>query len=206
MAKPEEQVLVVKRELSDRLGSFQGLCADVDRYLGAFLERSSNFFVPRSSADNDPSLQQIIPHAIFTHGGIILHYTRGAGSGEKRLVAKDSIGIGGHINDSDETLFSFDRSAYHNAVAREICEDLRLGEGSTEHPVALINDDSSEVGRVHLGVLHIVALESDDVRAGEQAIASLGFATREDLLTRRDSLESWSQIALDGLTQLGGDF
>lgn len=202
MAKPEEQVLVVKRELLDGLGSFQGLCRDVDRYLSAFLDRSNNFFVPRSSAENDPSLKQIIPYAIFTHQRNILHYTRSAKSGEKRLVAKGSIGIGGHINDADETLFSFDRSAYQNAVAREIREELRLGGGFTHEPVALINDDSTEVGRVHLGVVHLVKLETDDVRAGEQAIASLGFATREDLLARRESLETWSQIALEGLPEL----
>jgi predicted NUDIX family phosphoesterase len=202
MAKPEEQILVIKRELFDEIGSFQGLCPEVDRYLQILLLKESNFFVPRSAAENDPSLKQLIPYAIFRHNGKILHYTRGAKSGEKRLVSKGSIGIGGHINDSDESLFSFDQSAYHNAVRREIAEELRLGGGFTERAVALINDDSTEVGKVHLGVVHLVDLESADVRAGEKAIAELGFATRDELLQRRDSLETWSQIVLDGLLAL----
>ncbi|MFZ4774123.1 MAG: hypothetical protein ACOYM3_02090 [Terrimicrobiaceae bacterium] len=202
MAKPEEQILVIKRELFDELGSFQGLCPEVDRYLQAFLLKENNFFVPRSAAEQDPSLKQLIPYAIFRHEGKILHYTRGAKSGEKRLVAKGSVGIGGHINDTDESLFSFDQSAYHNAVQREIREELRLGGGFTETAVALINDDSTEVGRVHLGVVHIVDLENADVQAGEKAIAELGFATREELLARRESLETWSQIALEGLPGL----
>jgi len=202
MSKPEEQILVVKRELFDRIGSFQGLCRDVARYLPAFLSRENNFFVPRSSAEEDPSLKQLIPYAVFRHDGKILHYTRGAKSGEKRLVAKGSIGIGGHINDTDESLFSFDETAYHSAVRREIAEELRLGGTFAERAVALINDDSTEVGRVHLGVVHLVDLDSADVRAGEKAIAELGFATREDLLARRDSLETWSQIVLDGLPSL----
>lgn len=203
MAKPEEQILVIRRELFDEIGSFQGLCPEVDRYLQRVLLKESNFFVPRSAAEEDPTLKQLIPYAVFRHGGKILHYTRGAKSGEKRLVAKGSIGIGGHINDSDESLFSFDQSAYHNAVRREIAEELRLGGGFTERAVALINDDSTEVGKVHLGVVHLVDLESDDVRAGEKAIAELGFATRDALLQRRDSLETWSQIVLDGLPSLG---
>ena len=203
MAKPEEQILVIKRELFDEIGSFQGLCPEVDRYLQILLLKESNFFVPRSAAENDPSLKQLIPYAIFRHNGKILHYTRGAKSGEKRLVSKGSIGIGGHINDSDESLFSFDQSAYHNAVRREIAEELRLVGGFTERAVALINDDSTEVGKVHLGVVHLVDLESADVRAGEKAIAELGFATRDELLQRRDSLETWSQIVLDGLLALG---
>ncbi|MEI6034738.1 MAG: hypothetical protein WCS65_10715 [Verrucomicrobiae bacterium] len=203
MAKPEEQILVIRRKLFDQMGSFQGLCPEVARYLETFLLKQNNFFVPRSAAEDDPSLKQLIPYAVFRHGGKILHYTRGAKSGEKRLVAKGSIGIGGHINDSDESLFSFDQSAYHSAVRREISEELRLAGGFAERAVALINDDSTDVGRVHLGVVHLVDLDSADVRAGEKAIAELGFATREELLLRRDSLETWSQIVLDGLPGLG---
>lgn len=203
MPKTEEQILVIKRTHFDQLGSFQGLSHEVDRYLQSFLLKENNFFVPRSSAEENPSLKQLIPYAIFRHGGKILHYTRGAKGGEKRLVAKGSVGIGGHINDTDESLFSFDQSAYHNAVHREIREELQLSGGFTERAVALINDDSTEVGRVHLGVVHIVNLDSPDVRAGEKAIAELGFATREELLARRDTLETWSQIALEGLPELG---
>ena len=202
MSNNEEQVLVVKREFFDGLGSFQGLCRRVDDYLPAFMKKENNFFVPRGAAEEDPSLKQIIPYAVFRHGGRILHYTRGAKSGEKRLVAKSSIGIGGHVNDSDESILHFDQSTYHNAVQREIREELRLGGGFTERAVALINDDSSDVGRVHLGVVHIVDLENDDVSAGEKAIAELGFATRAELLARRDGFETWSQIVLDGLDEL----
>lgn len=202
MAK-DEQVLVVRRALFDALGSFQGLEPAVERYLPEFLKKENNFFSPRAAAENDPSLKQIIPYAIFRHDGRILHYTRGASSGEKRLVAKSSVGIGGHINDTDESLFSFDASTYHAAVRREISEELRLGGPFTERAVALINDDSTEVGRVHLGVVHLVDLESPDVRAGEKAIAALGFATREELLGRREEFETWSQIVLDGLPGLG---
>ena len=202
MNKNEEQVLVVKREFFDALGSFQGLCRRVDDYLPAFMKKENNFFVPRGAAEEDPSLKQIIPYAVFRHGGRILHYTRGAKSGEKRLVAKSSIGIGGHVNDTDESLLHFDQSTYHNAVRREIAEELRLGGGFSERAVALINDDSSEVGRVHLGIVHIVDLENDSVSAGEKAIAELGFATRGELLARRETFETWSQIVLDGLDEL----
>lgn len=203
MSTPEEQILVIKRELFDQIGSFQGLCPDVGRYLPIFLRKENNFFVARSAAEDDPSLKQLIPYAIFRHEGKILHYTRGAKSGEKRLVAKASIGIGGHINDTDESFFSFDQSTYHNAVRREISEELRLGGGFSERAVALINDDSSDVGRVHLGVVHLVDLENADVSAGEKAIAELGFALPEELLARRDAFETWSQIVLDGLAELG---
>lgn len=197
MPKPDENVLVVRRSLFDDLGSFQGFCGDPDAYLPSFLNRENNFFAPRSTAEDDPSLKQIIPYAVFTHGGRILRYVRGGKSGEKRLVSKSSIGIGGHVNDQDEGLFAFDADAYRLAVGREIREELRLDGGFEDRIVGLINDDSNEVGRVHLGVVHLVTLESPNVKPGEAAITKLEWLTPEELVESRETLETWSQIVID---------
>ena len=126
----EEMVLVVRRALLESLGIFQGLQFEVDRYLPAMLARENNFFAPRSSAETDPSLKQIIPYAILASGGRALRYKRGKKSGEQRLVAKGSIGIGGHMNDRDEGLFALDKEAYLSGVQREIDEELII-----EHPL-----------------------------------------------------------------------
>lgn len=202
MAKDEENVLVVPRALFDALGAFQGLCAEPERYLEKFLSRENNFFMPRSKAEEDPSFKQLIPYAVFVHEGRVLHYVRGGTSGEKRLVAKGSIGIGGHINDSDESLFAFDGHAYHEAVRREISEELEIAAPWEERIIGLINDDSTEVGRVHLGVVHRVELSSADIRAGEKAIAKLQFLALDALRARRESLETWSQILVDSWEHL----
>lgn len=196
MAK-DENVLAIPRRLFDELGSFQGISLDVSRYLPEFLRRENNVFLPRSSAEQDPSHKQLIPYAVFTHGEKILHYVRGAKGGEKRLHAKGSIGIGGHINDHDEGLFTMDEKAYEEAVRREIREELRISGGWKERIVALINDDSTEVGSVHLGVVHHFELENADVSPGESAITQLAFLTPDELRSRRESLETWSQIVLD---------
>jgi len=195
----EEMILVVRRTLFDELGSFQGLNFDVDRYLPALLSRSNNFFMPRSAAESDPGFKQIIPYVILTHAGKILHYVRGKKAGEQRLVAKGSIGIGGHMNEGDEGLFAFDRNAYDAAVSREVAEELKLGSAYNNRIVALLNDDSNEVGKVHLGVVHVFDLATDDVRKGEAMITELQFLDREALAGRRDSLETWSQICFDQL-------
>ena len=202
MAKREEHVLVVRRALLEELGAFQGLHRPAEPYLEVFLKRENNFFMQRSQAEKDPAHKQIIPYAVFTCGGKILHYVRGTKSGEQRLVAKGSVGIGGHINDNDESLFCFDDAAYRSAVRREIEEELRFQGGWNDKIAALINDDTTEVGRVHLGVVHIVTLENPKVRAGEKAIAELGFLSLEELRARRDALETWSQIVLDSWESL----
>lgn len=188
--------MVVKRSLFEALGEFQGFSAEAPRYLEKFLKRENNYFLPRSRAEDDPTHKQLIPYVVFVHAGRILRYVRGAKSGEKRLVAKGSIGIGGHINDEDEGLFAFDEQAYEVAVKREVSEELKLPAGWTLRLAGLINDDSNEVGKVHLGVVHVCELLSDEVGAGEKAIAKLEFLTPEELLAEADSLETWSQIVL----------
>lgn len=198
----EEQILVVRRSLFDQLGAFQGLCFDVERYLPALLASKNNFFTPRAAAETNPDLKQIIPYVLLVHGGRVLHYVRGKKAGEQRLVAKGSIGIGGHMNDHDEGLFTFDRAAYDAAVQREVAEELRLGTKYTNRIAAIINDDSTEVGKVHLGVVHVFQLESDDVQKGEAMITELQFLDRGQLLARRDALETWSQFCLDQLDGL----
>src|SRR6476620_2757146 len=111
-AMKDEMILVVRRELFDRLGAFQGLNFDVERYLPALLDRGNNFFTARPPAETDPSMKQIIPYVLLVHGDRVLHYVRGKKAGEQRLVAKGSIGIGGHMNDHDEGLFAVDHDAY----------------------------------------------------------------------------------------------
>ena len=198
----DEMILVVRRSLFDQLGAFEGLNFQIDHYLPALLDRANNFFTPRAAAETDPSMKQIIPYVLLVHGDRVLHYVRGKKAGEQRLVAKGSIGIGGHMNDHDEGLFAIDRDAYNAGVQREVGEELRLGARYTNHVVALLNDDSNDVGRVHLGVVHVFRLESDDVQKGEAMITDLQFLDREQLRARRDAMETWSQFCFDHLDEI----
>jgi predicted NUDIX family phosphoesterase len=198
----DENILVVRRSLFDALGAFQGISLDVARYLPSLLARENNFFTPRPPAEKDPSLKQIIPYAILASEGKVLHYVRGKKAGEQRLAAKGSIGIGGHINDGDEGLFAFDRAAYDQAVAREVNEELDLRATFENRVVALLNDDSNEVGQVHLGVVHVFHLASPDVAKREQMITQLEFLDPDELRARRDRMETWSQLCIDHLDAL----
>jgi len=198
----EENVLAIPRSLFDELGAFQGISFDVGRYLEAFLRRENNTFLPRSRAEDDPSYKQIIPYVVLKHGDYLLHYVRGAKSGEQRLVAKGSIGIGGHINDSDQGLSSLDDPLYELAVVREVSEELAIEGGWKDYRVALLNDDSTEVGSVHLGVVHVFDLESSEVSPGEKVITKLEFLTPDELHERRETLETWSQIVVENWSSI----
>src|SRR5204862_8299190 len=129
------------------------------RYPDAMLARGNNYFLARAIAESDPSHKQIIPYAILACGDRVLHYVRGKKAGEQRLVAKGSIGIGGHMNDEDESLFAWDEHAYRAGVEREVNEEVKIESSFEDRIVALLNDDSTEVGRVHLGVVHVFNLD-----------------------------------------------
>ncbi len=194
-----EHVLVIPRSLFDQLGSFQGFQPDADRYLHAILAPGANFFMERPAAEQDPTHKQLIPYAIFHHNGRYLCYTRGGASGEKRLVAKRSIGIGGHINPVDQAHDGLGETLYFNGVEREIAEELRIGGTHTQTVIGLINDDSNEAGSVHLGVVHLFDLSSDDIASNEDAIQELQFHSLADLHENRESLETWSRICVEHL-------
>jgi predicted NUDIX family phosphoesterase len=202
MAVADENVLVFPRSLFEQLGVFQGFSADVDRYLPAILDKRNNSFQPRARAESNPNFKQIIPYVVVTDGNSVLHYVRGKKAGEQRLVAKGSIGIGGHINNNDPTLFTDDSQAFQEAVKREACEELTIQGTFDAKPVGLINDDSTEVGRVHFGVVHVLFRTPEKVKKNEQVITQVEFIAIEELKKRREQMESWSQLCLDNLDAL----
>ena len=198
----DESVLVIKRELFDEIGTFQGISTEIEKYLPVFLNPSNNFFIHRELAEDDPTHKQIIPYAIFKHGDKFLRYLRGKKSGEQRLASKSSIGIGGHINQDDFNSSSLEKDTYLTGIEREINEELIINCDYNNLPIALINDDSNDVGQVHLGVVHLFDLESDQVEAGEANIENLEFLSSDDLLREKNNLESWSQICVDHLDEI----
>ena len=202
MNAPMENVLVIRRSLFDELGSFHGLNFEPEKYLKAILSRGSNFFIPRPEAETNPAYKQIIPYALIAFEKTVLHYVRGKKAGEQRLVAKGSIGIGGHMNEADESLFAMDEEAYRGGVEREVNEEIKIDTPFEDRIVALLNDDSTEVGRVHLGIVHIFKLKEPNVQKREAMITGLAFLTKEELMARRESLETWSQICVDALDKL----
>src|ERR671918_2517266 len=202
MKPPDENILVIRRSLFDELGSFQGLNFETEKYLGAILSRGNNFFLARAQAESDPAYKQIIPYALIAFEDRVLYYVRGKKAGEQRLVAKGSIGIGGHMNEGDESLFAWDEQAYRAGVEREVNEEIKIDAPFEDRIVALLNDDTTEVGRVHLGVVHVFKLAEPKVEKREAMITGLTFLAKSELSARRETMETWSQICLDSLDRL----
>src|SRR5258707_14813702 len=109
------------------------------------------------------------------------------------------------MNEQDEGLFALDHQACLAGVQREIDEEIQIAGPRSHRIVGLINDDSTEVGRVHLGGVHVVALDAPQATKRESAIKQVEFLTPSQLQAARELLEGWSPICLDFLGEILGD-
>ena len=228
--KDDELVLVVSSKLFRELGDFQGFRADALERYDALFQAENERFMRRGDAEFNPEFKQLVPYVLFLcfdrGARKIFAYRRGAGQGEARLRSKWSAGIGGHINDEDaqraregesdalvglrldasldaratnERETSFERGA-----RREIAEEVVIQARPLRFArVGFVNDDSTEVGSVHLGVVCAVLLEEPKMRSNEPDLLEARFRDLDDVLREIDEdpelYESWTALALRGL-------
>lgn len=197
----EERVLCFKRELIEKLGVFQGISLDVEKYLPPLTASENTFYQNRSEAEHDKHSKQLIPYALIIFNGKILRYRRGKGGQETRLHGLYSVGVGGHISEEDNGLFSGSRLGYHDAMRRELMEEVAI-DFEKETAVAVINDDSTEVGYVHLGVVHIVNVADESVAGNRSGIVGPEFIAITDAVKNPEAYESWSRFCLENLEAL----
>ncbi|MEN1679495.1 MAG: phosphoesterase, partial [Planctomycetota bacterium] len=165
MSVDQELVLVLPTKVLHDIGHFEGFSTEVEKYLPALLGCGELGYRPRGQMEEDPSFKQLIPYCMFRYTdeqGVVhlFNYRRGGGSGEARLRAKRSVGVGGHISTLDGDVSRDDppNEVYRRGLQRELAEEVAVESPSRESCVGLINDEATPVGRVHLGVVHVFDL------------------------------------------------
>jgi predicted NUDIX family phosphoesterase len=198
----EERVLCFERQLLEQLGVFQGLSLDVPKYLPVVTSSDQVVYRNRSEAEQDRRYKQLIPYVLILCGDKILRYRRGRAGQEKRLHGLYSVGVGGHISEEDHGLFS-QSLGYHDGMRRELLEEIALGDFQ-DAAVAVINDDSTDVGYVHFGVVHVVWVGTETVLGRSSGIASPGFVPITEASKDLTAYETWSRLCLERLPELLG--
>jgi predicted NUDIX family phosphoesterase len=196
----EERVLCFERKLLEELGVFQGLSLDVEKYLPVVTSSSRLVYLNRSDAEHDKRYKQLIPYVLVICNGKILRYRRGRGGQETRLHGLYSVGVGGHISEEDHGLFSTG-PGYHEGMRRELMEEVAIEE-EKESAVAVINDDSTEVGCVHFGVVHVMHLANETIAGRRSGIAGPEFIPIVEAVKDPSGYESWSRFCLEHLELL----
>jgi predicted NUDIX family phosphoesterase len=191
----DERVLVVPSAELDRLGRFQGFSGEADRYLSALLVPGLATFRARRDVEDDPGFKQIIPYVVFRSGSLVFTYRRGQSQGEARLHRLRSLGVGGHVAEADADGQST-LEAYEMALRRELDEEVEVSSPGKIVRLGLINDDSTPVGSVHLGVVHLYELDRPSVHPREEGLADPEFLDVSDLRGKLGEFETWSQICI----------
>ena len=202
----EEQILCFKREILRAYPAKTFYDEGLWRQILAHLEPKA-----RSVAEHDYDTKQLVVYVLINHEQTFLSYQRTPKTTETRLKALYSIGIGGHVNVDDQiqpTLFGTQEAAWKDfvlkAVWREVCEEVQIERANTQEPrlICFVNDDSNDVGKVHFGVVFAMELAKPSVAIrGERGIGKLSFRTLPELISMRDTLETWSQLLVDFLSR-----
>jgi predicted NUDIX family phosphoesterase len=208
MSKDDEQVLCVKRcHVEDIFGIAplrEGLITAPPASMGKLLRFATH--VRRGDCESDPEYKQLIPYIVVRSSGFILRYHRMKGTGEARLAGKASIGIGGHINLTDELEAKrMGISQIMAAARRELIEEIHCGDQFPEFSyIGYINNEDDPVGQVHLGVLlewsgwrRGMTLPPEVPAPNDEDIGNLAFSPVWELKGNRHHFERWSQIVID---------
>jgi len=202
MNKQKESILVVPRaalEFAGMLAATPGVMPVSATVAGALrqLVAEQGLFLPRGAMESDPTYKQIIPYMVFMHARRIFVMQRSAAAGEQRLAGAYTVGIGGHVRKDDLA---------GNAAAdlaqwgqREFAEEIAYGDGfSAVNLLGLVNDDTNEVGRVHVGLVFVLQAHSDCI-AVRSELQSGVLMDREQCLAVFDHMESWSKMVCTAL-------
>jgi predicted NUDIX family phosphoesterase len=149
-----------------------------------------HFFVPRPDAEVEPKWRQVIPYVVVMHGDDVFTLRRLRKQTEARLHDKVSIGIGGHINPGHDLLAG---------LQKELDEEVAIDDPYALEFAGILNDESTEVSRVHLGAVYILRASSANVRVRETEKMTGSFVARRELAAMRDAMETWSQVVFDAL-------
>lgn len=192
----DETILVVKRtELFSHEPAWSGLkkvCFDT--YLNIIQQKKE--FLPRSIMETDPRYKQIIPYLVFSYQDTYFIMQRTAQTSEKRLQNKFSLGIGGHIRQEDMTTDSLFEWA-----TREFHEEVHYQGNFSIEPLGILNDDSNEVGKVHIGFVFLLHGTSQEISIKSE-LKSGQLLSLKDMKEHFTSMESWSQLVFEFLIQL----
>jgi predicted NUDIX family phosphoesterase len=196
-AQPVESIAYVPREALARRGWLeQGFRPDVDTTLYETL-REQVRFGPRPALERDPNRKQLIPYVVLTDGSRIFTMQRKRAQTEARLHDRLSFGVGGHIDRVDDRA----DDVIQRGLMRELEEELVLDGIELELEYrGTLNDDSNEVGQVHLGLIYTCHVAPDaDVAIRETEKMEGRWWELDDLAREAGRLESWSRMLLPSL-------
>ena len=185
-----ERVFVVPRPAVLDESGWYGLRTDGLEAFVAALARDGRY-EPRNVMEQNPAFKQVIPYLVLRDGERYFLMQRTAAGGDPRLHGRYSIGVGGHLNPGDGNLLGGLRREWDEELVADFVPTFRL--------VALLNDDTTEVGAVHLGAVYLAEAAGRPVAIRETDKLTGSFVAPADVGRVADGLETWSRLTFEFL-------
>ena len=186
-------ILVIERKHIPEPLLKQGFNPASESLVKSLLENPQLFFMQRDIAENDPNYKQLIPYVVFQSPKGFFSYQRGKASSETRLRMLRSLGVGGHIEKEDGDI---GQNSYIKGLWRELKEEVGIDPSNNIKLLGFINDDSNEVGKVHLGIVHLYQLETSDLESRELNLTDCKFSSISKIKEEEESFETWSRLLI----------
>lgn len=191
MSSLQEQILVVKREiLFTHDDAWHGINNNNIESIVTTITNNQEY-IERASAETNPVYKQIIPYMIFTFDNKFFVMQRKANASEQRLAGKLSLGIGGHMRQEDmsgKSIFDW--------VRREFEEEVSYTGKLAMTTLGVLNDDTNEVGKVHLGLVILALGENGNIDIKDEHKSGI-LLSKQECLKKFDQFEAWSQMILE---------
>jgi predicted NUDIX family phosphoesterase len=191
-----EAVLCVPTRTIFPNGQWHGLISSgITRVLRTI--RAASEYRARHLVEDDPSQQQIIPYCVVRNPehDTYLMTRRLQLSTERRLHHLFSLGIGGHVNPIDGK----HGDPIVGGLIREWGEEVHCASPATARLIAVLNDDSSPVSQVHLGLVFLIEPQGGHATIREVDKLEGEWLSLETMRSRYLSMETWSQLVFDDL-------
>ena len=186
----DERVFVVPRAaVLDEAGWYGLRTDDLDAFVAA-LERDGRY-ERRDEMERDPSFKQVIPYLVLRDRERFFLMQRTAAGGDPRLHGRYSIGVGGHLNPGDGGVLGGLRREWSEELVADFVPEFQL--------VGLLNDDTTEVGAVHLGAVYVADAEGRPVAIRETDKLTGSFVEAHDVAAVAERLETWSSLVFESL-------
>lgn len=184
------------------------------------------YWVDRPFAEKESMFKQIIPYVLIQAANATLTAIYKREGNEKRLHDLWSMGIGGHINPLDKSSNKFlaisptasenhmqhnnylhdnitdFRQLLYSGMNRELAEELLIRPETEAPPIFLgtINEDITDVGKVHFGVVFKISADSPEQFIPGEELVGFEWIETKKLLAQINSdlnMELWSEMAVE---------
>lgn len=180
-------VEVLPKEIISQTNSFKG------KRISDLISEKDVCWIERKEAENNNNYKQLIPYILVKNENKFACYKRHGT--EQRLHGLYSCGIGGHVDEPDKQ-YSLEQTletGMYRELSEEFCNFEK--ESITLNYLGLINENESNVGLVHLGIVFLAECNNGFIPKPAEELSGMEWKTEDEVKLLNKEL--WTELAFN---------